>query len=48
MSQDHKDQGAPASKTLTAEQNTKISRPDGLEMAFPPGEFPGKDWVIGS
>lgn len=41
MSQDHEDQGGPASKTLTAEQHAKVSTSDGLKMSFPPGEFPG-------
>lgn len=48
MSQDHKDQGGPASKTLTAEQHTKVSTSDGIKMAFPPEEFPGKSLVLGS
>lgn len=47
MSQDHKDQGDPTAKTLTAEQNTMVSMSDGLETAFPFGEFLKKSSFIG-
>jgi len=39
MSQDHKDQGDSASKTVTAEQNTEVNTPDGLKVVSSPGSF---------
>lgn len=39
MSQDHKDQGDSASKTVTAEQNTEVNTPDGLKAPPHQGIF---------